>query len=80
MEIDKTKAKVVIAKQACVSVDAVVGTVKLTNLDLDSLDMVEAVMAIEDELNVEIIDFDMDPDITVDQFLELIEKNCAAVA
>lgn len=49
---------------------------KLSDLHADSLDVVEMVMAIEDELGVEIPDevFSTDPKQTVGEFVESIEK------
>jgi acyl carrier protein len=79
---DKTKQiQEVIAKYCGVKVEQVEANPKLADLNVDSLDMVEMVMEVEDALCTEIADFDAyDPSVTVNELIGLIEKHSGAPA
>lgn len=69
------KVKEILAYQACIKVDEVNETDKLeSDLNMDSLDMVEATMEIEEEFDIEISDAESESVKTVQDAIELVEK------
>lgn len=78
---DKTKQiQKVIAEYCHTDVEEVKLNTRMQDLGLDSLDMVEIVMSVEDELDIEIVDFFQDPSITVEEYIALIEKHSGTPA
>jgi acyl carrier protein len=49
-------------------------TKKIRDLQIDSLDLVEFVMALEEKFEVEINNDEIDQDMTLEQFCEMIDK------
>ena len=64
-----------IVDQTGLALNAIQGSSKLIDdLEMDSLDLVELVMAIEDEFDFEITDEEMDPIKTVDELTTLVNQ------
>jgi len=49
-------------------------TKKIRDLQIDSLDLVEFVMALEERFDVEINNDEIDQDMTLEQFCEMVDK------
>jgi len=74
-----------IANQACKPVDEITAEHTLASLRLDSLDMAEVAIAIEDELSMLWPDSNLQgdvetfPDMTVQAYIEAVEKYVVSV-
>jgi len=69
------KVKELIVGQIGMSADELdMDTSILNSLDADSLDLVEIIMAIEDEFNIEIPDDDAEKFLTIGDIVEYLEK------
>ncbi len=47
----------------------------IADFGIDSLDMMEIIMEVEDAFEIETTAFDLNPMINLDQFIELIDQN-----
>lgn len=73
-EEQKQKIKEIISELAVVPVEEVLDDSTLRDdLGLDSIDVVEVIMAIEKEFNIQIPDEDYHNDFTVKQLFEMLE-------
>ena len=75
----ETKVRTVLAEQLAVEESEVAMESRFAeDLDADSLDLVEAVMALEEALGIEIPEEEMEGVTTVGQAVDLAEKKLAA--
>lgn len=75
MEFDETKIKEMIAEQLDIGIDQVTGEAKfIDDLGADSLDVVELVMALEEQFDVEIADDEAEQIATVGDAISFIKK------
>ncbi len=68
------QVKKILVEQLDIDEDVVTPETTIEDLGVDSLDLVEAVMAIEDTFNIKIEDDDLESLKTVDDFVKYIEK------
>lgn len=66
--------KKILVEQLDIDEDMVTPETTIEDLGVDSLDLVEAVMAIEDTFNIKIEDNDLEGLKTVNDFVEYVEK------
>ncbi|KUK32030.1 MAG: Acyl carrier protein [Thermoanaerobacterales bacterium 50_218] len=69
------KVKAIIAEQLGVDEDEVTPETSFEELNADSLDIVELIMAIEEEFDIEIPDEDAEKILTVGAAVEYIKEN-----
>lgn len=75
MSVHQEKVLKIIREQFGLDDDQVSTTSNLVDdIDMDSLDQVELLMAFEDEFGVEIPDADFEPLVTVQQLIDYIER------
>jgi len=75
MSYDK-KIKMIIAQQSIVPVQEIDNNDSLTSIGIDSLKMVELIVALEDGLGIKFDDSELDPGLltTVESIIKLTEK------
>lgn len=66
--------KKILVEQLDIDEDIVTPDTTIEDLGVDSLDLVEAVMAIEDTFNIKIEDSDLEGLKTVNDFVDYVEK------
>lgn len=71
----KQEAKVAIAASLNIAVDMVQDSTQFHGIGGDSLDMIEIAMNLEDTFGVQINHFDVSANMTVGEFLALVEGN-----
>jgi acyl carrier protein len=77
MNIEETvKAELCHASQNSLAINDIKNTDKLTDLNIDSLGIVEVIMNLETEYDLDIPDEDIEKLRTVKEVIELIELNC----
>lgn len=73
------KLKVILSDQFDIEEDSITGETDLaSDLEADSLDVVDLIMSIEDEFEIEVPDEDVEDLRTVDQIVKYIETNLNA--
>jgi acyl carrier protein len=81
MAVSRDKIKEIIAQQLAVNIEQVTDEAKFKeDLNADSLDLVEMIMAFEEEFNVEIPDDDAQNITTVGDALKYVEEKSASSA
>jgi acyl carrier protein len=81
MAVSRDKIKEIIAQQLAVNIEQVTDEAKFKeDLNADSLDLVEMIMAFEEEFNVEIPDEDAEKITTVGDALKYVEEKAASAA
>ena len=78
MAVSRDKIKEIIAQQLAVNIEQVTDDAKFKeDLNADSLDLVEMIMAFEEEFNVEIPDEDAEKIASVGDALKYVEEKAA---
>jgi acyl carrier protein len=81
MAVSREKIKEIIAQQLAVNIEQVTDEAKFKeDLNADSLDLVEMIMAFEEEFNVEIPDEDAEKITTVGDALKYVEEKANSAA
>jgi acyl carrier protein len=81
MAVSPDKIKEIIAQQLAVNIEQVTDEARFKeDLNADSLDLVEMIMAFEEEFNVEIPDEDAEKITTVGDALKYVQEKAASAA